>query len=686
MPKQIRPLPGIIQQRSPEISQRRTLELAVREVKKEERRVTVSFSSEQAYTRWYGVEILQHEADSIDLSRLNNIGVSLYNHNRDYVLGKIENARLDVNDKRTYCDIVFDNDEAADLVFQKVSSGTLKGVSVGYRVDCWEEIAAGKTSSNGRFTGPAFVATKWTPYEVSIVSIPADDSVGVGRNFEESNPYIRNISKKENEREEQMKNLCLRFGLDYDALTASGMTEEQIRGIVTNLERNAQALTPAPAVTAPAPPAETERSASDEKQRTLFIDNICKEFNVDDTARREFIDKDFGVDQVREAVLKRMSEKMKPVPSAGTTDNFRMGESEPDKIREAASDGLLLRAGVKVAKPCEGAREFRNMSLRDLAIECEIREGRSGSHKLSTDDLFGRALTPDSQLASIYTTSVNKSMAVAYQEAKPTYEAWVGVGSNRDFKSVTHYQLSEAGNLDEMSQTSEFKKDQITDNGVSKRIKTFGKSFGFTRQALINDDLSVLTKVPMFYTMAARRNRNQQVYKILGDTTLNIYDGTALFTSGHGNLAGTGATITTASLAAAKAAMRKQKGLRSKAFLNVTPSFLIVGSDLELTAAQLLRSTADPSSTNSGVANIYANSMSLIVDSELDQYDSNAWYLAASPNEVETIEITYLNGNEMPTLQSRVGFEFLGIEWNIFDDFGVTALDYRGLYKNANAS
>lgn len=164
-------------------------DIAVRAVKADERRVTVSFSSEALVSRWYGTEILQHDEGSVDLSRVNSIGVSLFNHDRSYVLGRIENASCDPKEKRAACDIVFDDDTQADLIYRKVESGTLKGTSVGYSVDVWEEVAAGKMSSNGRFSGPCYVATRWTPLEVSIVSVPADDSVGVGRGAEESWPY-----------------------------------------------------------------------------------------------------------------------------------------------------------------------------------------------------------------------------------------------------------------------------------------------------------------------------------------------------------------------------------------------------------------------------------------------------------------------------------------------------------------
>ena len=149
------------------------------------RKFTLSFSSEEPYDRWWGTEILSHDEGAVDLTRLNTIGCVLYNHNRDKVIGKILSAKIE--DSRGIAEIEFDEDAESDVVYQKVASGTLKGVSVGYMVEVWEDVAANKKSSDGRFTGPCSIATKWTPYEVSIVSVPADPTVGVGRNHEPEN-------------------------------------------------------------------------------------------------------------------------------------------------------------------------------------------------------------------------------------------------------------------------------------------------------------------------------------------------------------------------------------------------------------------------------------------------------------------------------------------------------------------
>jgi phage head maturation protease len=149
-----------------------------------ERTFMISFSSEDPYERWFGPEILSHDDGAVDLTRLNEIGVTLFNHNRDYVLGKIKRAWIE--DGRGCAEIIFDSDDDAEKIYQKVASGTLKGVSVGYIVNRYEEVSAGEVSKDGRFQGPCTIATQWMPFEISIVSVPADATVGVGRDLLET--------------------------------------------------------------------------------------------------------------------------------------------------------------------------------------------------------------------------------------------------------------------------------------------------------------------------------------------------------------------------------------------------------------------------------------------------------------------------------------------------------------------
>lgn len=189
----------------------RSCNMNVRAVEGNERHFIISFSSEDPYNRCWGVEILSHADGAVDLTRLNEIGVVLFNHDRDCVVGKI--IRAWIENSRGCAEIEFDTDKDAEVIFQKVSNGTLKGVSVGYRVDTWEEVAPGAKSSDGRFDGPCDIATKWMPLEVSIVSVPADATVGVGRELEddeERHEEVQMVSLDVYERQIELnKNMCL---------------------------------------------------------------------------------------------------------------------------------------------------------------------------------------------------------------------------------------------------------------------------------------------------------------------------------------------------------------------------------------------------------------------------------------------------------------------------------------------
>ena len=163
---------------------------------------TLSFSSEAPVIRqsWFAgewTEILRHEPSAIDMARLRDMGVLLYMHSSFSPIGSIMEPYLDENKRKCMAKARFDTDPQSDLVFQKVLSGTLRGVSVGYRVldDDWEVVKDGKMSSCGRFAGPCEIANRWTPYEVSIVSLPADATVGVGRSNDisfEMSEYMAN--------------------------------------------------------------------------------------------------------------------------------------------------------------------------------------------------------------------------------------------------------------------------------------------------------------------------------------------------------------------------------------------------------------------------------------------------------------------------------------------------------------
>lgn len=112
-----------------------------------------------------------------------------------------------------------------------------------------------------------------------------------------------------------------------------------------------------------------------EKTRQSEITAMCRSFGIDP---QSYLENDTSVDDCRKAVLEELQKKHAPI-NAGAVRTEQSGE---DKFRHAAADGLLMRMGYDVAKPAEGAEDFRGLSLRDLAIECLARDGENASSLL----------------------------------------------------------------------------------------------------------------------------------------------------------------------------------------------------------------------------------------------------------------------------------------------------------------
>jgi HK97 family phage major capsid protein/HK97 family phage prohead protease len=142
-------------------------------VSDDERSIEFPFSSEYPVARYFGNEVLQHDERSVDLARLNDSAPLLFNHDPNRVIGVVERAWIDGKKKRGYVNVRFSRNAFAQEVLADVRDGVLRNVSFGYAINDMEQRGSGD-----------FVATSWAPYEVSVVSIPADPTVGVGRSFE----------------------------------------------------------------------------------------------------------------------------------------------------------------------------------------------------------------------------------------------------------------------------------------------------------------------------------------------------------------------------------------------------------------------------------------------------------------------------------------------------------------------
>lgn len=602
------------------------------------RTVELSFSSETPYGRWFGDEILCHDEECINLERFNNgLGTVLFNHDRDAVVGHIEKVWLE--DNRGKALVRFDTDEQSETIFQKVQSGTLQGVSVGYAINRYEVLEDEDTkSTNGRFNGPAYVVTDWEPLEISIVSVPADPTVGVGRSAEEIHTSID--TQEDNTRMDQEKNLEVQEV--KSAPVETGLTQ-----------------------------ADLQKAMEQERKRTSEITAMFRDFDVEGADEAIVLGK--SVEEAREMVMDQLRARNKGV-------SVTMGEAESDKFRAAAQDAVLMAAGIPVADAAPGAQELRGYSMVEMARESLRRESGSTVNFGDNMELARAAINSTSTFPAIMSNLANKSVMVGFNEAETTYQIWAGKGSNRDFKEAARVALSEAGTLELVPEGGQFKQDSFGEASARTKVATYGKLFSLTRQAIINDDLGLFSKIATKYGSAAKRLVNKMVYAQLTGN-VKMQDNVALFDAKHGNVAGTGEALSVKAIAKAITAMRRQKGITGEATLNVTPKYLVVPPELEMTAYQIVNSTAAVDGVNSGVANPYKGRFIVVADAELT--DPDAWYLVADATQHDTIEVTYLNGVETPRLETRQGFDVDGIEYKVAFDCGVSALDFRGLYKNA---
>lgn len=612
-------------------------ETTIDHVDTDSRTVELSFSSETPYGRWFGDEILCHDEECINLERFNNgLGTVLFNHDRDAVVGHIEKVWLE--DNRGKALARFDTDEQSETIFQKVQSGTLQGVSVGYAIYRYEVLEDEDTkSTNGRFNGPAYVVTDWEPLEISIVSVPADPTVGVGRSAEEIHTSID--TQEDNTRMDQEKNLEVQEVKSTPVET--GITQEDL-----------------------------QKAMEQERKRTSEITALFRDFDVE--GADEAIVMGVSVDEARAMVMDQLRARNKGV-------SVTMGEAESDKFRAAAQDAVLMAAGIPVADAAPGANELRGYSMIELARESLQRENVKANFG-DNMELARQAINSTSTFPAIMSNLANKSVMTGFNEAETTFQIWAGKGSNRDFKEAARVALSEAGNLELVPEGGQFQQDFLGEASARTKVATYGKLFSLTRQAIINDDLGLFSKIATKYGSAAKRLVNKMVYAQLTGN-VKMQDNIALFDTKHGNVAGTGEALSVKAIAKAITAMRRQKGITGEATLNITPKYLVVPPELEMVAYQIVNSTAAVDGVNSGVVNPYKGRFVVVADAELT--DPDAWYLVADATQHDTIEVTYLNGVETPRLETRQGFDVDGIEYKVAFDCGVSALDFRGVYKNA---
>ena len=605
---------------------------------------------------------------------------------------------LRVEGKKVVARNVFSQTEEGEKAFILTKEGHLRTNSIGYRVNKYRDIEPGKTAKiNGReFTAgadmPLRVTTRWEIVENSAVIIPAD-ATATNRNADRD----RHPRKPETTPMNPFEKWLTARGIDLDTLT------DEARAA---WKKDFDALERAAAT--PETPAASEDD--DMIRRAREVTDAQNDAVADELQRQKLI-RELAGDDVPAAMVQECIDKRKPIEEVKTLF-MRVLRGKLTEVRAPA--GYVVDQTME-REHLEAAMLLRTGNFDDLVAEQygeEVADKANKIRDLSLHDLCARSITMDGKaipenrqemirtafstmtLPYVLGNVANKSALRGYTLSGQTWKKWCTIGSVSNFQEQTRARLTDAGDLVEVNSNGEVAKGTAQEEFEQYSIATYGKTFGITRQNIVNDDMGAFTRQPQAMGMKAGNKIAKLVYTHLLANG-NMGDATALFVSGHSNL-NTSCSLGHAGLTTALTEFCKQTDLDGES-LDLIPRYLIVPPDLYVTATELVKSASkmatdfnkDATAFVSGpTANAFMGLLEVVVDPRLSNstytgHSTTTWYLAADPNTCDTIEVAFLNGKQTPTVER---FESdpntLGIVYRVYIDAGVKALDWRGLAKN----
>lgn len=663
--------------------------------------------------------------DSHNDQTVRNIFGSIQNMGIDYQLGELSGTPS------------FASDDEAQTIAKRMKEGHINDFSITGQPIETLFIKRGETYTTQRgqvIDGPAFIHTKWQPINASICATGADEQSTVRRSYTDLN---RKVTRMDEALLSQLSAMGLPDGMtDANQVLAwvVGKLGEKPMPEVENMAEEVKPVEPMPEVekmfgekpvenmaSEKMPEAEVARQAKtveaikraleSDKVRRKEIQAACTLAKVERAFADELCDSQVPLSEARKRIIERMATQ--PLGTSVGADVRVTGDGN-EKFYNAVRDGLIARslrsAKLQVPKSISDNRDhedFTNFGLHRLA-ELVIRQRGISTDKMNAVDVAKVAMGnreacrrfrierdayhTTGSFTNLLLDATNKTLLAGYEESPYTWNLWARQApSVADFKNINRVRFSESPDPEMVPETQKYKEKANSDSKETYKVEKYGALFTVSWETVINDDLDAISRIPAMHGAACRRKVNKEVYSVLTSNP-TMGDSVALFgshTSGT-NLAGASAAPSVTTLNTAFAAMRTQKGLSSDVILNIIPKFLIVPVALEATALELVNSTSYiVANGNSGVQNIYGvggtRNLTVIGEPNLDGNSATAWYLAADNSQIDTVEVSFLQGEESPVLEDEWDFNHDVYKYKVRQTFGVKAIDWRGLYKYATA-
>ena len=638
------------------------------------------------------------------------------------VFGSIRN--IEIQGDQLVGDAEFASDEESQVVRLRYDEGHLNDFSIDATILSRSYIPAGQQYTTKRgvvIEGPAEIVTAWEPHNASICATGADPNSTVRRSYDQEE---RQAGMSE-ELMAQLKSLGLPDGMTDPAEIIKWMADnmakpeleiEMMEGDKMDEAQRADDAKPKEEVAMQmdeskvADEVARQLKAIDDRRKAIY--SAAELAKVERSFADQLVESGCSVQDAQERIIRKMSNQ--PIGQSAGND-VRVTESEHDKFMEVASAGLVQRCFQgqvrRQAPQVQGAEQFKNLGVYRLAELCVRRMGINPERftrqdvarmAMGHEPTFSRlrvqrsseAYHTSGSFANLLLDAATKTLRAAYDEAPYTWSLWARQAQSvEDFKNINRIQLGESPNLEMIPERAPYPEGSVSDSKRSYKVEKFGKKFSVSWETVINDDLDALSRIPAMHGAAARRTQEKVVYDALLANPV-MADGFNLFSSSHTS----GSNITASSVAAPSVTtlneafklMALQKGLSSDVYLNLSPRTLLVPQAYAATALELVNSSSYAQSNgNEGVVNIYGvngvRPLQVVATALLDANSATNWYAIADNAQVDTVEITFLNGEESPVLESEWNKDNDTYHYYVRQTMAAAVIDHRGIFGNRTA-
>ncbi|NTE36663.1 prohead protease/major capsid protein fusion protein [Agrobacterium tumefaciens] len=613
----------------------------------EQRTIEVVAATETPVPRWGFNEVLKCTRSAVITTRLKGLPV-IDSHDRSSVLSVLGLViAYRVEQRQLIATIKFADSERGRQAFELVKSGMLNKVSVGYTIRNYEE-------TDARNGSVLLTVTEWEPFELSLVSVPADHNATVRGASTVKNPRRRNAPVLNDEAE------------DWDLDVRSRDDDEEDGDDIRSRRQ----------------PRSATFSRQIDELRSQAIRAGLKPEAIDDE-----LDGIRTMSRAREIVMDMLADQAVRTPSS----SLHRGQDTSQADFEAQIvDALAERMGAP--PPERQDNPMRNRSLVEIGRNFFQRAGFSvqtmddtriaefmlGGAQQATRAYMGGGHTT-SDFTFLMDNAANRALLSRFTGDGSPIKKVATKRNARDFRRQSFIRPGEAPKLEKVTENGEIKTGTMGEDTRGLKLDTYARRFGLSRQAIINDDLGAFSDFIRAFAESAAVTEGDLLYALLSANAFGgakYSDNKNFFHADHGNLASSGSAISIASLNVARVAMRTQKSVNGDRNAGVVPSILLVGPAKETEAQKIV---TEINATTTSDVNPFAGKLQVEVE---NRHSGNGWWLFADPASAPALAYGYLDGHDGPFIDTSNGWHILGTEFRCVLDFGCAPFDPRAGYFN----